>query len=260
MNRDAMRAFILTKNEEANIGRCLAALEDTDLDVVVLDSGSEDRTIEIARSYGATVKEYDYRNHCTSYNEITSSLSPEEWCLVLDADMVVSQKLVDQIRDGIQERDVVEAPVQMVWEGEPLEYASLYPPKPIAFRGGKEYFEASGHGERLKAEVTPKRTQAELRHDDRKSFGAYLENQLRYAEEFAQRARKGKLSWKDRLKWKTPIGIVAVPFVCLFVRGGILDGKAAIVYAIDRMIVEAITYRHGLLEDENNADVEGAKE
>jgi glycosyltransferase involved in cell wall biosynthesis len=243
-----MQAYILSKNEEANIGRCLEALANTGLDVTVLDSGSEDRTVEIAREHDATVKAYDYVNHCQSYNEITSSLSADEWCLVLDADMVVSQQLAHQIREQIQTHDVVEAPVQMVWEGEPLRYASLYPPKPIAFRGGRKYFEPAGHGERLKLEVEPARTTAKLRHDDRKPYEAYLKNQLRYAEEFAQRAGDEHVGWKDWLKWNTPIGVVAVPFYCLFVKGGILDGRAALVYALDRMIVEAILYRRALLE------------
>jgi glycosyltransferase involved in cell wall biosynthesis len=243
-----MRAYILSKNEEANIGRCLEALGETDLDVTVLDSGSDDRTVEIAREHGATVEGYDYVNHCQSYNDITSSLSSDEWCLVLDADMVVSRELVRQIRGHIQARDVVEAPVQMVWEGTPLHYASLYPPKPIAFRGGREYFEPAGHGETLKPNIEPARTEAQLRHDDRKPYGAYLQNQLRYADEFAERAGEEHVGWKDWLKWKTPIGIVAVPFYCLFVKGGILDGRAALVYALDRMIVEAILYRRALLE------------
>ncbi|WP_162899540.1 glycosyltransferase family 2 protein [Salinibacter ruber] len=248
-----MQAYILSKNEEANIGRCLEALADTGLDVIVLDSGSEDDTIEIARRHGAEVREHDYVNHCQSYNEITRSLPDDEWCLVLDADMVVSQELTRQIREHIRTHDVVEAPVQMVWEGTPLRYASLYPPKPIAFRGGREYFEPAGHGERLKSQIDPARTDAELRHDDRKSYQAYLENQLRYAEDFVGRAGDAHVGWKDWLKWKTPLGIVAVPFYCLFVKGGILDGRGGLVYALDRMIVEAILYRQALLEKTNES-------
>ena len=255
-----MQAFILTKNEEANIGRCLEALADTGLGVTVLDSGSEDQTVELAREHDATVKEYDYINHCQSYNEITRSLSADEWCLVLDADMVVTRKLVDQIRNRIRTHDVVEAPVQMVWEGQLLRYASLYPPKPIAFRGGREYFEPAGHGERLQPDVEPARTTAELRHDDRKPYESYLRNQLRYAEEFAKRAGDKHVGWKDWLRWETPIGIVAVPFYCLFVKGGILDGRAALIYALDRMIVEAILYRRALLERTGEESGPGAPE
>ncbi len=50
--RVPIRAYILAKNEEANIGKCLASLEPCGIPVVLLDSGSTDRTKEIAKAFG----------------------------------------------------------------------------------------------------------------------------------------------------------------------------------------------------------------
>ena len=56
-------AYILAKNEEANISNCLLALKECGLRAVVLDSGSEDHTRELALRGDAEVESYDYRNH-----------------------------------------------------------------------------------------------------------------------------------------------------------------------------------------------------
>jgi glycosyltransferase involved in cell wall biosynthesis len=242
-------AYILSKNEEANIDRCLEALNKAGLTVVVLDSGSTDRTIDIAREYGAIVEHYDYVDHCAAYNDITSSLSEGTWCLVLDADMIVSEKLVNEIGELIETNDVVKAPVKMVYGGKVLDFASLYPPKPIAFRGGKEYFVPVGHGERLKAETKPVEANRPLIHDDRESFSDYVQKQIRYADAFIARSNGGQSTLKDKIRRKTPLGILAAPFISLFVKGGILDGKPGIMYAIDRLISEAIKYRKALEDD-----------
>ena len=244
-----MRAYILCKNEEANLERCLVALAQTPFTPVVVDSGSTDRTLEIAAAHGAEVEPYRYVNHCKAYNDLTTRHTPDEWCLVLDADMIVSRALAGEIAAAMATADVVQAPVRMVYGGQPLRHASLYPPKPIAFRGGAAYFVPMGHGEKLKPEITPAQTRALLLHDDRKSFRHFLDNQLRYADAFIARAQAGQLTYKDRIRLKSPFGIFALPFIILFVKGGILDGKGGLLYALDRLIVEAIKYRRSLWED-----------
>ena len=64
------------------------------------------------------------------------------------------------------ETQVIRAPVQMYAEGQPLRFGSLYPPKPIAFRTGKEYFVAVGHGEALVGgHISPDAYRLDKRHD-----------------------------------------------------------------------------------------------
>jgi glycosyltransferase involved in cell wall biosynthesis len=252
-------AIILAKNEAANIGRSVKALVDLNVHVTILDSGSTDGTQQIASSLGAEVKDYHYPGHCEAYNDLTRSHTDQEWIMVLDADMVVSQDLFDELRDCALTTsfDVIAAPVRMVHEGFPLRRASLYPPKPILFRGGGEYFRPVGHGEAIRAGVSMGTVKRSLVHDDRKGFRAYMESQIRYSDALTARAGEGNLSLRDRVRRRTPIGILAVPFVSLIIRGGLFDGRGGLVYAVDRLIAEAIMWRSALINPHGSASSNG---
>ena len=246
-----IKAFVLARNEEANIARTLATLRAAGVSVTVLDSGSADATVAVARAHeGVNVVPYAYSNHCNAYNEITSRLAAEgSDCLIIDADMGVSADLVAECRRllrSAQPVDVVKAPVQYWVEGRPLEWGSLYPSKAIAFRGGGVYFEPVGHGERLRADVRVAEAAAMLIHDDRKKFHAFLESQARYADAFVNRSQGGQLNWRDWLRARTPVMVVITPLFSYFAKGGILAGKIGLIYALDRVIAEAAMARQAL--------------
>lgn len=237
-------AFVLAKNEEPNIGRSVKALRALGLEVTVLDSGSTDRTPQIAEALGARVEAYRYVNHVEAYRFVcVDRTAPTEHVLVLDADMIVSEELLREVRALAEQCDVVEAPVVMCWNGAPLRHGSLYPPKPIAFRGGRSYFVPSGHGERLADGVATCSATSALIHDDRKSFDAYMASQLRYAASLAHRAERGELTFRDRLRTATPLFIMATPFVSYLLRGGVLDGWSGLGYALDRLLAETVMFR-----------------
>ena len=65
---------ILTKNEEKNIADCIASLQWAD-EVVVFDSFSQDRTVEIAREAGATVFQHPFQNFAQQRNAIARRIS-----------------------------------------------------------------------------------------------------------------------------------------------------------------------------------------
>src|SRR5262249_25673805 len=128
----SLPVFILAKNEEANIERCLSALHAGGATTTVLDSGSEDRTRELAEMLGAHVEPYQYVDHLTAYRQLCLERIPYgEMGLVLDADMVVTPSLFAELRAcmGRTDTDVVVAEVEMWWNGAPLRRGSLYPPK-----------------------------------------------------------------------------------------------------------------------------------
>jgi hypothetical protein len=241
-------AYVLAKNEANNIHTCVRALVAADLMPIVLDSQSTDSTALLARSCGAFVEDYQYRSHAEAYNWITENRTPiGAGAIVLDADMIVSAGLVREAREAlIAGTQAVVAPVSMYWNGKRLRWASLCPPKAFAFRGGAAYFEAAGHTERLRRGVCSRRTRRTLVHDDRKAFLAFLQSQDRYAHALLERATSGAISWRDRIRLSVPLLAVAIPFVSYFVRGGILDGRAGVGYAMDRLIAEAILYRQAL--------------
>lgn len=87
--------FIIARNEEARIGRTLDAVAWAD-EVVVVDSGSTDRTCEIARAKGALVHHHEWRGYGPQKSR-AESLCRNRWVLNVDADEVVTPELAAEI-------------------------------------------------------------------------------------------------------------------------------------------------------------------
>src|SRR5262245_16522189 len=101
---------VLTHNEESNLAECLRSVAGLEADVFVVDSGSTDRTIEIAREVGALVFEHAFETHSKQWEWALQHLPiRSEWVLGLDADQRVTSELTDELRaldegelDGIE--------------------------------------------------------------------------------------------------------------------------------------------------------------
>lgn len=91
-----LSVFIITRNEEARLGRTLAAVAWAD-QIVVVDSGSTDRTREIARAAGAEVRERAWEGYGPQ-KAYAESLCRHDWRLNLDADEAPTPELADEIR------------------------------------------------------------------------------------------------------------------------------------------------------------------
>ncbi|MEO1494974.1 MAG: glycosyltransferase family 2 protein [Pseudomonadota bacterium] len=87
--------FLITKNEEVRLPRTLAALGWAD-QIVVVDSGSSDRTVEIARAAGAEVHHRDWNGYGPQ-KVFAEGLCRNDWVLNVDADEVVTNALADEI-------------------------------------------------------------------------------------------------------------------------------------------------------------------
>ena len=89
---------VLTYNEEANLPACLASLAGLDCEVFVVDSGSTDRTREMARAAGATVREHPFTTYAEQRNWAQANLPIRSaWLLHLDADERLTPELVSEI-------------------------------------------------------------------------------------------------------------------------------------------------------------------
>jgi glycosyltransferase involved in cell wall biosynthesis len=95
-----LSVVIITFNEEANIGRTLASVQplvaDGKGDIIVVDSGSTDRTVEIAKSFGAKVYVEEWKGFAAQKNSAIDKASGD-WILSLDADEELSADLVNHI-------------------------------------------------------------------------------------------------------------------------------------------------------------------
>ena len=94
-------ATIITLNEERHIGDALASLAWAD-EIVVVDSGSTDRTVEIARGYTDRVVETDWPGYAAQKNRAAAEAA-NDWILSLDADERVTPELERSIA-GVSER------------------------------------------------------------------------------------------------------------------------------------------------------------
>ena len=91
-----LSAFIITKNEETRLSRCLEALASWVGDIVLVDAGSDDRTVEIASAYGARI----FRRNWTGYGPQKRFAEQQclyDWVLNIDADEVVTPDLMTEI-------------------------------------------------------------------------------------------------------------------------------------------------------------------
>ncbi len=92
---------VLARNEEANIANCLNTLQWAD-ELLVLDSYSDDSTVEIARGMGAEVRQRRFDNYALQRNAALR-IASKAWVLFVDADERVTEELVEEIKLVIDE-------------------------------------------------------------------------------------------------------------------------------------------------------------
>jgi glycosyltransferase involved in cell wall biosynthesis len=243
MDLSTITPFILTVDEEPNIGRALESLAWARR-VLVVDSGSTDRTLEIAGSFAnVEVRNRAFDSFAAQSNHALKAIETE-WVLALDADYVVPPLLVQEIAalpSEPQENGYL-VPFEYRVLGRTLR-GSLYPPREVLFRRRAGAFVQDGHAHRAKVEGPTGRLCSAIVHDDRKDLGRWLRNQAEYAAQEAAKlsgARFRELGWMDRLRSTVVLGPPAVTLYCLFARGLVLDGRAGLYYTAQRAIAEGI--------------------
>ena len=81
---------MIVKNEERFLGQCLASVKDIADELIVIDTGSTDRTIEIAREHGAQVGYFEWCNDFAAARNASIAAATGDWILFLDADEELS--------------------------------------------------------------------------------------------------------------------------------------------------------------------------
>ncbi|MCD6416067.1 MAG: glycosyltransferase family 2 protein [Planctomycetes bacterium] len=93
-------AFVITYNEQAALPDCLESIKWAD-DLVIVDSHSEDRTVEIARRYTDRIIEREFTAH-TDQTRFAFEQARGDWVLWLDADERLTQEACDEIRAHLE--------------------------------------------------------------------------------------------------------------------------------------------------------------
>jgi glycosyltransferase involved in cell wall biosynthesis len=146
---------IAAMDEEANIGRTLASVGWAD-EIVLVDSGSKDRTCEIAREHGARVIVEPWRGY-VAQKQYALDLCTKDWILLLDADEEVSPGLAEEIRAVIADPKAASGyrlPRKNLFLGRWMRHGGFYPdPKLRLFRRGQGF--VTGHDPHDRCELKP---------------------------------------------------------------------------------------------------------
>lgn len=242
---DHVTPLVITWNEEPNVKRVFDCLTWA-RDVVVVDSGSTDRTLELLAGYAnVRVLAHGFRSHADQVNfALREAKIRTEWVLSMDADYVVSDRLLREVQSLAPPPGTSGYSVRFVyWAlGRPLR-ASLYPPRVVLFRASRGEYLQEGHAHRLRLRGGVQKLREPLYHDDRKPLPRWLANQERYANLEAQRllsVRRADFDWADRIRRPGYVAPVLVAAYCLLAKGCILDGRAGLHYTCQRVVAEAL--------------------
>lgn len=242
---DAITPLILTFNEAPNIRRTLARL-DWAREIVVVDSGSTDATRGILAAHPRVrVFERPFTTHAEQWSfGLHQTAIRTEWVLALDADYILSQTLIDELAAlrPAPNVDGYRAAFTYCVEGRPLR-GTAYPPVTVLYRKSAARYVQDGHTQRVQVPGLVEDLRADILHDDRKPLAQWLTAQARYMRLEADKLRAAnvaELGWADRVRKLVVVAPFAMLVYCLILRGGILDGRAGLFYALQRAVAEGI--------------------
>jgi glycosyltransferase involved in cell wall biosynthesis len=274
-----LSVIVLTHNEEANLPECLESLKGLDCEVFVVDSGSTDRTVEIAKAAGTTVVEHPFDNYAAQRNWAQQHLPVRgDWILHLDADERLTGELVIEIKQTLQQSpDDIHGFLlrkRTVFMGRWIRHGGHYPSYHLRlFRRERgfcedrlydQHFLVSGRVGRLKHDyldvITSDLHTWTLRH----ARWAGLEAREMMADHGAARRVQPALSgdpierrrWmRERLYTRAPLFVRAFLywFYRYIVRLGFLDGRQGLVFHFlqgcwYRFLIDATIYEARLRE------------
>lgn len=258
--RTPVSAVILTYNEEKNLEDCLKGLVDCASEIFIVDSGSTDRTKELAERYGAKVVSHAFETHARQWNWAFQNLPlSSEWILALDADQRVSPELQEEICSELagvpDDTDGFYLCRKQIFLGRWIQHGGYYPKYllKLARRDKIHSDENELLDSRFYVQGKTLKLRSDLIEDNRKDddLPVWKEKHERYAllqaqEEFLRR-RNGN-TWKiqptpfgtpdQRTLWHKNIWyhlpLYGRPFLYFFyryfLRLGFLDGKEGLIF------------------------------
>lgn len=251
-----LSVVVITFNEEANVGRTLASVQSLVRDgrgeIIVLDCGSSDRTVEIAKSQGAKIFVESWKGYAAQKNSALEKASGD-WILSLDADEEIDQDLQRALAEllqslnslsGIEKRanptavqgagapavigadfDGLYLPRKNEFLGRWIKHGGFWPdPKLRLFRRGKGKFEDRAVHEDVQIEGLTRTIQSgALLHHSYPTISDYIEHMNRYSSLGAEMVVP-----KDKVRFSF-IDIAVRPALTFvynyFFRLGFLDGR-----------------------------------
>lgn len=220
----SLSVIVITKNEERNIRECLESVGWAN-EIVVVDAGSSDKTVELAKALTPKVIVDPWKGYGAAKNEALT-LCTSEWVLWLDADERVTPALAAEIKSvlDMDRKDVAgyEVPRAAYFLGKWIKHCGWYPgyvPR-LCRRGAGRFTEAKVH-ERLEIDGEIGRLRSDLLHFTDPNLFHYFEKFNRYTSLAAEDLRAQRKGFRlSQLLLRPPWVFVRM----YFLRRGFLDG------------------------------------
>lgn len=251
-------AVILTLDEELNVARAVRSAKLLTDDVLVIDSGSTDRTVELAREHGAEVMARPFDDFAGQRNAaLDSGRLRGRFAVFLDADEQVTPAFAEALRRLVAadpEIDAVKICRKFHFWGRWVKAASSYPHFiDRVVRIGAARFRQVGHGEAFDGARRVARLEEPLHDEDSKGVGAWIERHNRYAEQEARALSRRLADGGDEMTaWRRLRArlraVPGWPWAALayywLVRGGLFEGRAGRTYAVMKAMYEYFVQLH----------------
>jgi len=239
--RPTISVAMIARNEEKNLPRTLAALRWVD-EIVIVDSGSNDSTPQIAADYGAQHSfNRDFRGHAEQKN-VAIARCTSDWILLLDADEVVTPALAAEIQTVLQNpaHDAFWIPRLNIFITRWMRHGGLFPDTKLRlFRRGVAMVE-----EGIGPHGTPQYSQhkgvltAHLEHFGYPDFAMYLDHMNEYSTDAAraQAPTTFRTTSAPTLLFKS----IANPLISFLknyiLRAGFLDGPEGLIFHLNHAV------------------------
>ena len=224
-------ACIITKNEEGQIKRCLQSIAWAD-EIIVIDSGSTDRTVEIAQELGAKTIHHDWPGWAKQKNYCLDQAS-HDWILSLDADEWLEPEAENSIRQAVENKEIDSYRLsrKTFFLGRWIAHSGWYPDKQVRlFQKSKTCFEEVPVHEKVTETASTTDLPLDILHESYTSLEQYMEKSNAYSTAQAkQQAGQSHLMLKLILKpWYRF-------FQTYLWQKGFLDGREGFILAVSRM-------------------------
>lgn len=241
--------YILTYNEELDIAACIESAQLSD-DVIVVDSISSDRTVEIAARYPVQIVQHAFESHGRQRTWMLKEVPTKyEWVYILEADERMTPELFAECLDAIQTKEYVGYYVaeRVMFMNRWIRYCTQYPRYQLRlFHKDKVWFSDYGHTEREVCDgLTSFLKETYPHYTCSKGLTRWIEKHNRYstdeAVETLYQLEAGTVNWRKLLWGRSEVerrralkdlslrlpGRPIVRFIYMYVLlGGFLDGKA----------------------------------
>jgi glycosyltransferase involved in cell wall biosynthesis len=226
-----LSVIVITKNEEKNIKACLSSVTWAD-EIIVLDSGSTDNTISIAKTFTEHVFSTDWQGYGIQKQRALLKASGD-WVLNLDADEVVSLELRDTIFSVTKnnEADAFRIPIRMSFYNQLLRYSSSPARHIRLFRKDIATYSHDVVHEKvlLAKDARIKQLYTPIIHYSVRDVCHVLDKINHYSSESAKIRLQNK---RPQSLLKTMLGTCWMFFRCYILQRGFMDGKAGFLFAI----------------------------